>query len=103
MWAIGVSGVAAHFWLGTLIGVAWAGAMAVIAMVFVGGRVLRRLPSAPIPIEARLPVMCVVVNMLLAALLGVALGVNKTQPFVSVSQLDGVLAHAHLAGSGGGP
>jgi hypothetical protein len=102
MWAIGVSGVAAHFWLDTLIGVAWAGVMAMIAMVFVGGRVLRRLPSAPVPIEARLPVMCAVVNILLAALLGVALGVNKTHPFLPVSQLDGVLAHAHLAGLGWG-
>jgi hypothetical protein len=40
--------------------------------------------------------------MLLAALLGVALAVNKTHPFLAVSQLDGVLAHAHLAGLGWG-
>jgi hypothetical protein len=101
-WVIGVSGVAAHFWLGTLNGVAWAGVVALLAMVFVGARVLRRLPSAPVPIEARLPVMCAVVNVLLAALLGVALAVNKTHPFLAVSQLDGVLAHAHLAGLGWG-
>ncbi len=101
-WAVAVSGVAAHFWLGTLAGVAWAGALAVAAMVFVGGRVLRRLPSAPVPIEARLPMMCAIVNMLAAALLGVALGVNKTRPFLPVSQLDAVLAHAHLAGLGWG-
>jgi hypothetical protein len=102
VWAIGVSGVAAHFWLGTLIGVAWAGVVVLLAMAFVGGRVLRRLPSAPVPIEARLPTMCAVVNMLLAALLGVALGANKTHGFLPVSQLDGVLAHAHLAGLGWG-
>jgi hypothetical protein len=46
--------------------------------------------------------MCAVVNMLLAALLGVALGANKTHGFLPVSQLDGVLAHAHLAGLGWG-
>lgn len=102
VWAVAVSGVAAHFWLDTLAGVAWAGLMALIAMIFVGGRVLRRLPSAPVPIEARLPVMCAVINVLLAALLGVALGVNKAHPFLAVSQLDGVLAHAHLAGLGWG-
>lgn len=102
VWVIGVTGVAAHFWLGTLEAISWAGLMALSAMAFVGGRVLRRLPSAPVPIEARLPVACAVVNMLLTALLGIALGVNKTRPFLSVSQLDGVLAHAHLGGLGWG-
>jgi hypothetical protein len=102
VWAIAVSGVAAHFWLETLVGVAWAGALALAAMVFVAGRVLRRLPSAPVPIEARLPVMCAIVNMLGAAVLGIALGVNKGHPFLPVSQLDAVIAHAHLAGLGWG-
>ena len=102
VWAIAVSGVAAHFWLGTLVGVAWAGALALAPMVFVVGRVLRRLPRAPVPLEARLPVMCAMVNMLAAALLGIGLGVNKTHPFLPVSQLDAVIAHAHLAGLGWG-
>lgn len=101
-WAIAVSGVAAHFWLETLAGVAWAGALALAALAFVAGRVLRRLPRAPVPIEARLPVMCAIVNMLGAALLGIALGVNKGRPFLPVSQLDAVIAHAHLAGLGWG-
>jgi hypothetical protein len=102
VWVVGVSGVAAHFWLDTLVAVAQAGTLALVSMIFVGSRVLRRLPRAPVPIEARLPVMCGVVNLLTAALLGVALGVNKAHPFLSVSQLDGVLAHAHLAGLGWG-
>lgn len=101
-WVIAVTGVAAHFWLETLAGVAWAGAMAVAAMMFVGIRVLRRLPGAPVPVEARLPVMLAIVNMMAAALLGVALGVNKGDPFLPVSQLDAVIAHAHLAGLGWG-
>ncbi len=101
-WAIAVSGVAAHFWLETLAGVAWAGMLALAAMAFVTGRVLRRLPRAPVPIEARLPVMCAIVNMLGAALLGIALGFNKSRGFLPVSQLDAVIAHAHLAGLGWG-
>ena len=55
VWVIAVTGVAAHFWLETLAGVAWAGALALLLMAFVAGRVLRRLPPAPVPIEARLP------------------------------------------------
>ena len=101
-WAIAVTGVVSHFWLGTFSGVAWAGALAAGAMAFVGVRVLRRLPAAPVPLEARLPVILAIVNMMAAALLGVALGVNKTRPFLPVSQLDAVIAHAHLAGLGWG-
>jgi hypothetical protein len=99
-WAIAVAGVAAHFWLATLAGVAWAGILAVAAMAFVGARVLLRLPSAPVPIEARLPVMLALANMLLAAGLGILLGFNKTSPFLPVAQLDAVIAHAHLAAIG---
>jgi hypothetical protein len=101
-WAIAVTGVASHFWLGSLIGVAWAGALALAAMAYVGARVLRRLPAAPVPLLARLPVMLAVVNMLAAAGLGIALGVNKSRPFLPVAQLDAVIAHAHLAGLGWG-
>jgi hypothetical protein len=101
-WAIAVSGVAAHFWLETLAGVAWAGVVALAAMAYVAARVLRRLPRAPVPIEARLPVMLAIVNMLGAALLGIALGFNKSRGFLPTAQLDAVIAHAHLAGLGWG-
>jgi hypothetical protein len=101
-WVIAVTGVVAHFWLETLTGVAWAGMLALLSMVFVAGRVLRRLPKAPVPLEARLPVMCAMANMLGAVVLGIALGFNKTRPFLPVSQLDAVIAHAHLAGIGWG-
>lgn len=102
VWAIAVTGIGAHFWLETLGGVAWAGTLAVTVMLFVGGRVLRRLPRAPVPIEARLPVMLAVVNLMATAVLGIALGFNKTHPFLPVSQLDAVIAHAHLGGIGWG-
>ena len=46
--------------------------------------------------------MCAMANMLGAAVLGIALGVNKGRPFLPVSQLDAVIAHAHLAGLGWG-
>ena len=102
VWVISVTGIVAHFWLETLAGVAWAGMLVVAVMLFVGGRVLRRLPAAPVPIEARLPVMLAVVHMMGTAVLGIALGFNKTQPFLPVSQLDAVIAHAHLGGIGWG-
>jgi len=99
-WAIAVTGVAAHFWLETLSGVAWAGVLVVAVMLFVGGRVARRLPAAPVPLAARLPLMLALVNMLAAAALGIALGFNKESPFLPVAQLDAVIAHAHLGGLG---
>ena len=94
-WAIAVTGVAAHFWLETLVGVAWAGTLALLAMAFVVGRVLRRLPAAPVPIEARLPVMCAIVNMLGAVLLGSGHAGTRLS-VLAVSKLDAVVAHAHL-------
>ena len=99
-WVVAVTGVAAHFWLETLSGVAWAGMLVVAVMGFVGGRVLRRLPAAPVPLAARLPLMLALVNMLATAALGIALGFNKEGPFLPVSQLDAVTAHAHLGGLG---
>ena len=44
--------------------------------------------------------MLAFVNVMAAALLGVMLGINKVSPFLPMSQLDAVFAHAHLAAIG---
>ena len=62
--------------------------LALPAMMFVGLRVLRRLPSAPVPFEARLPVMLALVNMMAAALLGVAPRLQQDASVPAVSQLE---------------
>lgn len=99
-WMIGVSGVASHFWIERYSGMAWSGGMALLTTAWVGGRVLRGLPRAPVPLEARLPVGLALVNLYLAGGLGVMLGINKHHPFLPASQLDAVHAHLHLAAIG---
>lgn len=102
LYAVGVTGMVTHFWMATPAGMAWAAGLAAASLAFVSVRVLRGMASAPVPLEARLPVMLAFVNVLAAAVLGVLLAINKVAPFLPATQLDAVLAHAHLAAIGWG-
>lgn len=99
-WMVAVSGVAAHFWMDRYSGMAWAGGMALLTPLWVGGRVLFGLPRAPVPIEARLPVGLAIANLYVAGALGVMAGINKHHPFFACAQLDVVHAHLHLGAVG---
>jgi len=99
-WIVAVSGIASHFWLGRYMGMAWAGGMALLTPLWVGGRVLLGLRRAPVPIEARLPVALAILNLYVAGGLGILLALNKTNPILPFSQLDAVHAHLHLGAVG---
>ncbi len=99
-WMLGVSGVVSHFWLESYHGMAWSGGLALATPLWLGGRVLAGLRRAPIPLESRLPVALALVNLYLAAALGILLGIHKQDPLLPLAQLDGVHAHVHLAGTG---
>ena len=100
--AVGVAGMAGHFWIDSPLGMAWAAGPVAVAMVYVAVRGLRGLRAAPVPLEARLPMGLAFFNMIAAAGLGLALGINKVAPFLPVRHLDAVLAHGHLAALGWG-
>ena len=70
-WMVGVTGVAAHFWMEGYSGMASAGAMALATPAWIGVRVLSGLRSAPVPLEARLPVGLSIVNLFVAGTMGV--------------------------------
>jgi hypothetical protein len=99
-WMVGVSGVASHFWIESYQGMAWSGAMALLTPLWLGTRVLAGLRRAPAPLEARLPIGLAILNLFAAGALGIALGVNKHDPFLPAAQLDAVHAHLHLAAVG---
>src|SRR5262245_15006284 len=99
-WVVAVSGIASHFWLERYMGMAWAGGMALFTPLWVGGRVLRGLRRAPVPIEARLPVGLAILNLYVAGGLGILLALNKSDPTLPVAQLDAVHAHLHLGAVG---
>jgi hypothetical protein len=102
LFAVGVSGVASHFWLNRLVGMAWAATLVLAAVLRVGLRVAAELARAPIPLEVKLPVGLSFANVLLAGALGALLGLNKVSPFLPVPHLPTVWGHAHLAVLGWG-
>lgn len=95
--AIGVLGMVSHFWIDSLSGMSWSALLVVASLGHVGARVVRGLRSAPVPAEARLPVVLAFMNVLTAGVMGILLGINKISPFLPASQLMSVLGHAHLA------
>jgi hypothetical protein len=99
-YAIGTTGMITHFWIDHLRGLAWAALLVLGPLTFVSVRVLAGLRQAPVPGVARLTVALSLVNILAAAALGILLAVNKETPFLPASQLQTVIAHAHLAGIG---
>jgi hypothetical protein len=100
--ALGVSGMTSHFWMDSRPGMAWSAGLVLVAMTYVSLRGLTNLPSARVPLAARLPMGLAFLNAMAAAGLGLVLAVNKLSPFLPVRQLDAVHAHAHLAALGFG-
>ncbi len=95
--AVGVLGMASHFWMDSYRGMTWSAILVTLAFTWVGVRVGRGLRRAPVPAEVKLHVVLAFANVLLVAGLGILLGVNKVAPFLPFAQLRGALAHAHLA------
>jgi len=91
-----------HFWMDSRPGMAWSAGLVLVAMTYVSLRGLTNLPSARVPLAARLPMGLAFLNAIAAAGLGLVLAVNKLSPFLPVRQLDAVHAHAHLAALGFG-
>ena len=100
--AIGVLGMVSHFWMELPAGMAWAAGLVACSMSYVTLRALHRLLAAPVPFEARLPMALALVNVNAAAGLGVLVAVNKVTPILTITHLDAVFAHAHVAALGWG-
>ena len=96
-YAIGVSGMAAHFWIDRPDGMAWAAAVVYLVLLGVGVKALRAVRAAPLPRAVALHVALAIVNLWAAGAFGLLLGVNKVQPFLGGYVLSNVAAHAHLA------
>lgn len=97
---IGVIGMVAHFWIGEYNGLAWSGGMVVLGIAAVGVRIAPPLWRAPIHAAVRAHITLAFVNVVLAALMGILLGVNKVHAFLPGFVLSNVFAHAHLAAIG---
>jgi hypothetical protein len=100
--AIGVSGMVSHFWMGSPAGMVWAAGLTALAMSGVAARALWNLAGAPVPFESRVPVGLALMNVIAASSLGVLVAANKVRPVLTLRHLDVVWAHAHFAMLGWG-
>ena len=100
IYAVGATGMASHFWLDELWGMAGSAVMAAAAALWVGGRAIRAVRASRIPGEVKVHFYLAFLNLLLAASLGVAVGIDKLSDLLPGASLDHVVAHAHLAALG---
>lgn len=98
--ALGATGMASHFWIEEPSGMAWSGGLALAAILWVGVRLLRALAGAKVQPEVKLHFHLAFLNVALAALLGLAIGMDKVYHFWPGYVLDRVYAHLHLAALG---
>jgi hypothetical protein len=98
--AIGAHGIISHFWIEELSGMVWSALLVVAALAWVGWRVLSALGKSQLPLAHRLPFHLAFGNMLLAALVGIAIGIDRNNPILPGFVLNHVAAHAHLAALG---
>lgn len=100
MVAVGVAGMVGHFWIDEPSGLAWSGGLLLAGFAIPASRFLRALGSARLPLAARLPFVFAFFNFLLAASLGLVIGIDKILHVVPGHIHARVYAHAHLAAIG---
>jgi hypothetical protein len=100
MTVVGVVGMIGHFQIGEYGGLAWSAAMVLAGLALVALQVLRRLRQAPLDPPVKAHLVLAFLNVLLAAALGLLVGVHKVRPFLPGSLLAIVYGHAHLAALG---
>ncbi len=98
--AIGTAGLVGFFWFGQYGAMAWAGLLVLAAVAWVGGRTARGLRSATAPWPVLLHVRLAFVNMVAAATLGIAIGLDRVYGLFAWSPVAATFAHAHLAAIG---
>jgi hypothetical protein len=99
-YAIGVLGMVSHFWLDSPKGMVWSAGTVSAALVYVAARTAVALWPARVPPEVKLHFYLAFLNLLIAATLGVLLGLNKVTPVLGGYVMTNVYAHAHMAALG---
>ncbi len=100
--AIGVSGMISHFWMGEYNGMAWSAGMVIVPIAWLGARAARRFTAARVPWPVTLHVGLAFANILAAAALGTWLGLARAFGWIvpGASPFATVFAHAHIAAVG---
>ena len=94
---IGASGVVSHMLLGTYSGVAWSGGTACVGFAFVGIRAARALGIARAPLVQRVAVPLAYAFLVVAAMFGACVAIDRDAPIFAGGHLRAIAAHAHIA------
>lgn len=100
VYAIGVLGMVGHFWIDSPKGMVWAAGTVSAALLWVVARAALALWPVAVPREVKLHFYLAFLNVLIAATLGLLLGLNKVVPVLGGYVLTNVYAHAHMAALG---
>lgn len=97
---VGTLGMVSHFWIDEPSGMAWSAGTALAGVGLAAWRLPRLLAHARLPAAVRLHFHLAFFNLLVAAALGVLIGIDKNLHLVPGNALARVHAHAHLAAAG---
>lgn len=100
LYGIGVLGMVAHFWIDSPKGMVWSAGTVTVGLLWVAARAAVALWPAPVPRAVKLHFFLAFLNVLIAATLGVLLGLNKVEPVLGGFVMTNVYAHAHMAALG---
>jgi hypothetical protein len=96
----GLIGMVAHFWIEEYSGMAWSAATITCGALYMTGRIAIGVVAAPIQRAVKLHIVLACLNFWLAALMGIAIAIDKAAPFLPAYILANVFAHSHLAAIG---
>lgn len=99
-YTVGTTGMVAHAWTGRYDAMAWSATLVLSPVLWVAGRTALGLRGATAPWPVLLHVVLAFVNMVAAALLGIALGLDRAHGLFGFSPRAAAFAHAHLAAVG---
>lgn len=94
---IGVLGMVSHFWIDAMSGMIWSAGTVVVGLVLATLRFLVPVAGSRVAAPVRLHLQLAFFNILVAGLLGMAVGLHRFFPFLPGGPLSGTLAHAHLS------
>ena len=100
LYAIGVSGMVAHFWRDRPVGMAWSAACVYAAILIIGVKVFRGIRTAKSPAFVKVHILFAFLNLFAAGAWGLLLAFHKMHGFLPTSSYPNVIAHAHLAAIG---
>lgn len=98
--SVGTAGMVAHFWIGRYDVMAASGTLVLSAVLWLASRTALGLRHATAPWPVPLHVLLAFVNMLVAALLGMAIGLDRAYGLFGLRPVTVAVAHAHLAAIG---